>query len=166
MFLEKMLEARKPDVSVMNYGNMTGHPKLQDAICKLLNRTFVPDVCLERSNLCILSGCSSIIDSLFFCLGEAGQSVLIPVPYYPAFDNDLEARCNLVPTGFELDEGSNVAEQLDAAAEKAKLEGHPVCALLITNPNNPLGTIYKEDTVRKMIEWSLRHHVHYVRYVD
>ncbi len=33
---------------------------------------------------------SAIIDNLFFVLGDEGDGVLIPAPYYPAFDNDLK----------------------------------------------------------------------------
>lgn len=36
-------------------------------------------------------------------------------------------------------------------------------ALLITNPNNPLGTVYSPATVRAMLTWCLRRRVHYVR---
>jgi hypothetical protein len=36
------------------------------------------------------AGCSAILDSLFYCLCDEGEGVLIPAPYYPAFDNDLQ----------------------------------------------------------------------------
>lgn len=100
---------------------------------------------------------------MFFCLADAGASVLIPAPYYPAFDNDLKAKCDLLPLPFNLDEDSNVAEQLTREAAEAAQRGNPVKALLVTNPNNPLGTIYREDTVREMILWCLGNEVHYVR---
>jgi histidinol-phosphate/aromatic aminotransferase/cobyric acid decarboxylase-like protein len=37
--------------------------------------------------------------------------------------------------------GMNVAEQLDAAAAQAAAQGHPVRAVLLANPNNPLGFV-------------------------
>lgn len=36
-------------------------------------------------------------------------------------------------------------------------------ALLVTNPNNPLGTLYREETVSEMLAWCLDKRVHYVR---
>ena len=36
-------------------------------------------------------------------------------------------------------------------------------ALLVTNPNNPLGTIYSDATIREMLAWCLDNRVHYVR---
>jgi aspartate/methionine/tyrosine aminotransferase len=106
---------------------------------------------------------SAILDNLFFCICDAGDSVLIPAPYYPAFDNDLQAKCDLHPTPFFLDEAGDVDGQLEAAAAAAAAAGRPVRALLVTNPSNPLGIIYSERTVRAMVAWCLRTHTHYVR---
>lgn len=39
----------------------------------------------------------------------------------------------------------------------------PLQAVLITNPNNPLGTIYSEETIKEMIAWCLDNRVHYIR---
>lgn len=35
--------------------------------------------------------------------------------------------------------------------------------MLITNPNNPLGTIYSEEAIKEMIAWCLDNRVHYIR---
>lgn len=37
------------------------------------------------------TGCTAIIDNLIYALCDEGDGVLIPAPYYPAFDNDLQA---------------------------------------------------------------------------
>ena len=37
-------------------------------------------------------GCGAILDVLFHSITAAGDGVLIPAPYYPAFPNDLEVR--------------------------------------------------------------------------
>lgn len=42
-----------------------------------------------------------------------------------------------MPFGFTLDESQTIAEQLDTAAAASRAAGHPVAALLLTNPNNP-----------------------------
>lgn len=56
-----------------------------------------------------------------------------------------------------------MSQQLSAAAAAAAERGIPVRALLVTNPNNPLGTVYSEEEVKEMIAWCLQHNVHYVR---
>jgi 1-aminocyclopropane-1-carboxylate synthase len=146
---------------VMNYGGFKGTFQLQNAFAGLLNRTFVQEPVLQPDNFCILSGCSGILDNLFYCLADEGESVLIPAPYYPAFDNDLEAKNSLFPVPFYLNE-TDVVNQLDNLASEKQSENKPVRALLLTNPNNPLGTIYSKETVSEMLRWSLKNKVHYV----
>lgn len=165
MFFERMLKSSKPDGQiVMNYGNMKGMLPLQKAFTGLLNRTFAPGVQLNAAeHVCLLSGSSCVLDSLFFCIADSGDGVLIPTPYYPAFDNDLQARCAAVPVGFELDEEAPIRQQLDEALTRAEKEScKRIRALLITNPNNPLGIIYKEETVVEMMTWCIENKIHYV----
>jgi hypothetical protein len=38
----------------------------------------------------VSAGAGAVLDTLFFCLCNPGDGVLIPAPYYPAFDNDLQ----------------------------------------------------------------------------
>lgn len=164
MVLEKMISGSVPPNDVMNYGSMKGMPRLQQALCDLLSRTFAKGTTLDPHNLCILSGGTAIVEALFFCICNPNAGVLIPAPYYPAFDNDLQARCHLNPIGFPLDEDDDIWQQLDRALVQAVKSGTQIKSLLITNPNNPLGIIYKEGTVEKMMLWCFRNEIHYVRY--
>ncbi len=151
------------DEWVLNYGGFRGTPELQAALAALMSRTFAagaPPV--DPEHVCVGAGLGGLLDHLFFILGDAGQSVLIPAPYYPAFDADLAAKNALVPTPVHLDAAGDVAAQLDAAAAAAAAAGRPACALLVTNPHNPLGTIYSEASVRAMLLWCLANGVHYV----
>jgi 1-aminocyclopropane-1-carboxylate synthase len=162
-FLERLQQAPQAGVEVMNYGNMKGMHSLQNALCNLMSRTFVPGIALNSHNMCVLSGCTSVIDSLVFCLMNEGDGVLIPNPSYAAFDNDLKARARLKPLEFPLDERQGDIEmQLDMAVENASKRGITVRSLLITNPSNPLGTIYQESTIKTMLHWSMKNNVHYI----
>ena len=40
----------------------------------------------------VQTGCGAVLSNMFQLLCEPGDSVLIPAPYYPAFENDLKAR--------------------------------------------------------------------------
>lgn len=39
-----------------------------------------------------MSGCGAVLSAMFNLLGEAGDAVLIPAPYYPGFDFDTQVR--------------------------------------------------------------------------
>jgi 1-aminocyclopropane-1-carboxylate synthase len=47
---------------------------------------------IDSDHLTVLAGAGAILDNLMWCIGSAGEAVLIPRPYYPAFDNDLQVR--------------------------------------------------------------------------
>ena len=164
LMLERLNKVQNVPKHVLNYGGMKGMESLQHAVVSLMQDTFVPEPELDPNCVCLLSGASAILDSMFFCIGDEGQSVLIPAPYYPAFDNDLSARAHLIPTPFSLMEGTSneIHSQLDTVSKAAADAGHPVCALLISNPNNPLGIIYSPNTVKSMIQWCIKNEIHYV----
>jgi 1-aminocyclopropane-1-carboxylate synthase len=52
--------------------------------------------------------------------------------------------------------------QLDEAMEKCRAEGRAVKAILLTNPSNPLGVIYGEDSLMDAIIWGLANDMHVV----
>ena len=55
------------------------------------------DVPVNPEHLTVLAGAGAIIDNLFWCIGASGDGVLIPRPYYPAFDSDLAVRGGPIP---------------------------------------------------------------------
>ena len=91
----------------------------------------------------------------------------------PLLTGTLQAKCRVHPLPFYLTEpgtsgsgdgsGGSIRQQLDAAAAASAARGVPVRSLLITNPNNPLGTLYEEDTLLEMLRWCLDNKVHYIR---
>jgi aspartate/methionine/tyrosine aminotransferase len=52
----------------------------------------VPQGCtiVKPEHICVMSGCGAVLSAMFNLLGEAGDAVLIPAPYYPGFDFDTQ----------------------------------------------------------------------------
>ena len=119
---------------------------------------------ISADQLCISAGCGAILDNLFMCITEPGDAVLIPAPYYPAFDNDLRVRNGAVAVPVCGDDAVSLPTptQLDEAVEKARADGRAVKAILLTNPSNPLGVIYGEDSLMDAIIWGLANDMHVV----
>jgi len=92
--------------------------------------------------------------------------VLIPSPYYSAFDSDLRAFCNLrrvlVPldpdAGYEL----TVDALEDAYRRAQKATGRNPAALLLTNPHNPLGRIMSRKEMKAVLDWCVGKSMHLV----
>lgn len=70
------------------------------------------------------------------------------------------AGCKTVPVHSKDPTIGPSPEDLEKAAAAAEADGLRVRILLITNPNNPLGTIYPVDVMKSAIEWARSRQVH------
>ena len=117
------------------------------------------------------AGCAALINHVFFLLGEPGDVCLIPQPYYAAFENDINLMAQIQPRGIPqaqpwlgptLDELDQAYETATRELQAQKDSKNVVKFLLLTNPNNPLGTIYPPHVLRRTIAWARQHQLHIV----
>ena len=122
-----------------------------------------PDpVRIDPDHCALGAGVASLLSHVLFILSQPSDVVLIPAPYYSSFENDLQALAATVPWPVHMANphlGPTVVE-LEAAALQAEREGLSVRALLITNPNDPLGVVYRPSTITNAVEWSRGRGVH------
>ena len=111
------------------YGDMRGDDGLRRAICGIMDRHFSSRLSFDPARLTVSAGCGAIIDNLFTCICEPGDAVLIPAPYYPAFDNDLGVRAGVVPVAVPMDmdppgkgKGAGGYRLTEAALDRALIE--------------------------------------------
>ena len=130
---------------------------------------------IHMDGLVVGAGCNAVLENLCFALSEAGEAVLIPTPYYAAFEFDLVARAGLtvVPVTTEAYQTPSATDParmyypntaaLDAAYEKAfKSSGRAPRILLISHPQNPLGICYPAAVVQECIDWCRDREVHLI----
>ena len=143
---------------------MRGTLRLRKAIVSLYRDHIVaPGVELEADRLTVSAGCGAILDNLMFLLAGRGDGVLIPLPYYPAFDYDLTARMGVVPVPVATTSGLlPTPEDLERSARAAAGAGRRIKILLLTNPHNPLGVVYPPDRYEALVRWALERGVHVV----
>ena len=117
---------------------------------------------IKPENVAFGSGAAALLSHLALSLAEKGDAVLIPAPYYAAFDVDLKiiAGCIAVPVHSTNPEIGPTAHDLDKAAKLAEAKGMRVRILLITNPNNPLGTIYPPEMIKSAVDWARSRKMH------
>ncbi|KAL3784188.1 hypothetical protein HJC23_001387 [Cyclotella cryptica] len=135
----------------------------------------------HADNLVLGAGCNAVLENLCMCLSDPGDAVLVPTPYYAAFEFDLGARagCPVVPVNTMQfhspndsrgDNGPIPAEwyypntfSLDHAYARAVKEtGRPPRILLLSHPNNPLGVCYPPAVVKECIDWCREREVHLI----
>ena len=157
------------------YQPTQGRPGLRIAFCKYLERllNLSSSRRLNPDNLVVGAGCNAVLENLCMTLANEGNAVLIPTPYYAAFEFDLVARANLsiVPVHtMQQDYLGDIPKEayyptkqvLNEAYDKALDAGTPPKILLLSHPNNPLGICYPPKVIQECIDWCRDHQVHLI----
>jgi aspartate/methionine/tyrosine aminotransferase len=134
----------------LGYTGALGVPELRDAIAHHYLRTYSLDV--TRDDVVATTGSSGGLQLAFLAAFDAGDTVVVTRPGYPAYRNMLHALgCTVVdlPLGenFRLD-----VAQLDA------LDVIPD-GLVLASPANPTGAMLSADALADVVRWCDRHGV-------
>lgn len=146
---------------------------------------------LQLDGLILGAGCNAVLENLVISLADAGETVLLPTPYYAAFAFDLGARANLriqpvtteaynTNTNNNNDATTHATHDknhlldprryypnrraLDAAYDRT-LEatgGMPPKILLVSHPMNPLGICYPPEIILECMAWCRERRVHFI----
>ncbi|KAJ1440529.1 pyridoxal phosphate-dependent transferase [Ochromonadaceae sp. CCMP2298] len=165
LLLERLNNSEDFTPQCLNYTDPTGLPVLKSALSSFLGQHVFTECDVKAEHLIVSAGVTSLLVQLAVMLFEPGDSVLVPTPYYAAFDRDFLdlGRVRTMPvhssTAAEGD-FSLRREDLDAAYESAFLQGAPPKCFLLTNPHNPLGKIYPADELLMLVEWCRERELH------
>ena len=128
---------------------------------------------LDTDGIVLGAGCNAVLENLVFCLTELGDGILIPTPYYAAFEFDLVARIgvNVIPvTTMDYSSGDATSPEayyptikaIEAACELAKAQGITPKALLLSHPQNPLGICYPKHIIQDCIDYCRKNEIHLI----
>ncbi|XP_075410064.1 putative inactive 1-aminocyclopropane-1-carboxylate synthase-like protein 2 [Tenrec ecaudatus] len=104
-------------------------------------------------------------------LCDVGDAFLIPTPFCSgfAFICHVYAQIALVPVHLDsqvtrenTEPFQLTVDKLEQALQDAKLKGRRVKGLVLTNPQNPLGDIYSEDSLKTYLDFAKRHSPHVI----
>ncbi|KAG0620863.1 hypothetical protein M758_4G250500 [Ceratodon purpureus] len=159
---EKIRNCREVPATVGLYGNFRGGERLRNAISRMMERTFM-GIEVDPSHICISSGVTAVLDLFFFATCNPGDGCLIPAPYFPAFDNDMSIRNEVIPIPvMPTDTRTYIptSKEMEEAVLAAESKGVHARMLLVTNPGNPLGTLYPEATLKELLLWAVKRGLH------
>ena len=74
----------------------------------------------------------------------------------------LQFRAGGKAVAVYLDREGDVTQQLTEAKTKSAKEGVPIRALIITNPDNPTGTLLPESTLTAIATWCADQELHLI----
>ena len=143
-----------PENPWAHYDDFAGCAEFRNSIASFLSTHFT-SIRVAAADVVVGSGAGAILEMLFTSIASAGDAVLVPAPYYAAFENDLSIRAGLfvVPVTTKAPHFAVTASALDIAAAAAERDGHRVAAVLLTSPHNPTGVIYSAGALREVNAW-------------
>ncbi|XP_077902326.1 putative inactive 1-aminocyclopropane-1-carboxylate synthase-like protein 2 isoform X2 [Ictidomys tridecemlineatus] len=156
---------------LLQYSDWRGHPLLREEVARFLTYYCRAPTRLDPENVVVLNGCCSIFSALLMVLGNPGEAFLVPTPFYGGFTfvSHLYAKVELFPVHLEseiTEENSEpfqlTVDKLEKALLEARQKEKKVRGLVLTNPQNPLGIVYSQDSLMEYLEFAKRHHLHVI----
>jgi len=134
-----------------HYTNTGGTPELIDAV----RAKFARENRLEygRNQIIISSGAKSVMYHAFACTVSAGDEVIVPVPYWISYPNQVRIAGG-TPVFVECDPDDGF--QLDILAIEKAITSRTRW-LVLNSPNNPTGGVLSEHTLRALADMLSRH---------
>lgn len=149
-----------------------GEPALLEALAGFFNEHFKPLTAITPDDIVVTPGASLCLDALLFSLCDVGDSVMVVAPYWNGFDLHFALRPNVTiipihgqPPGVPFGDPDSLSHSLLPSLELAYSKcpsPSRIKALVLTNPSNPVGRCYPEDTIREAILWCGEKGLHYI----
>ncbi|XP_009100709.1 1-aminocyclopropane-1-carboxylate synthase-like protein 1 isoform X1 [Serinus canaria] len=159
------------DPSLLQYPDWKGHLFLREEVARFLTYYCKAPAPLKAENVIVLNGCGSLFSALATVLCDPGEAILIATPFYGGITQSIFLYGNVKLVYVYLDSKITGAstrpfqltvEKLEKALQDARAEGVTVRALILLNPQNPLGDIYSLSELRDYLEFAKRHELHVI----
>ncbi|RAK63865.1 pyridoxal phosphate-dependent aminotransferase [Hymenobacter edaphi] len=136
---------QQASIRVLEYSPTAGYPSYRHKLASYYQRIGMPVV---ADDILVTTGGSEALLFAFMCCFNPGDEVIIPEPFYGPYLGFAEATgVRVVPVPSYLDEGFRLPPIEELAArvtERTK-------AILICNPNNPTGYVYRRDELTQLL---------------
>lgn len=136
-----------------HYTPALGIDKLRQAICDFHKRKDGID--LQKKQVATFAGAKFALYSVFMTLVDPGDEVLIPIPYWVSYAEQIQL-ADGVPVYIETREKNSFKLTVDLLNEyvtdKTKL-------LVLNAPSNPSGLLYTKEELQEIGNWALEHNV-------
>ncbi|MGY6557655.1 MAG: aminotransferase class I/II-fold pyridoxal phosphate-dependent enzyme [Nitritalea sp.] len=151
------------------YGDPAGVPEFRSAIADFLGEHLFAQA-PPAETIATAVGATSIIEMSAFLLADPEDVAAIPAPAYPVYRADLQAFARVrrvdIPVADTLaHRGPYLDLPLSAVEEQAtalRAKGKRMRMLILTQPDNPTGGIYREAQLEQLAQWCMAQEVHLI----
>jgi aspartate/methionine/tyrosine aminotransferase len=149
----KLTAARSITAADTHYQELHGSASFRAELARFL--TWQRGAEVDAEDLVVVAGTSVVLEILAHVLCDPGDGIVVPAPYYSGLDDDLAGRsgARIVPAPLDPANGfALTAEAVERAIVQARGRGQTLRAVALLSPNNPLGHVYDEATLRAVAE--------------
>ncbi|GKT95018.1 1-aminocyclopropane-1-carboxylate synthase-like protein 1 [Colletotrichum tofieldiae] len=170
-----------PTAEHLQYNDTQGSSKLLQSVASFMNWYFRCRKPLGQDNILIANGVTTLLNSLAFNIADEGSAILMPTPSYGMFSHDVVTRnsLHLVPVPcddiveerFRCRQGSDgessrwqseLVRRLEKALGENQSIGRRTAAVLLANPENPLGRCYDREVLLEVSRFCEKNRLHLV----
>ncbi|KAF9222808.1 PLP-dependent transferase [Gyrodon lividus] len=137
------------------YCHVLGEPKLRSAFAQEMKTVYGQNADITAEDIAITSGCNMAFIATVMCLADAGDEVVLPVPWY--FNHHMSLNLlsiKSVPLYTRSDNGF-----LPSPVECEKLITSKTKAIALVTPNNPTGAIYSPALIAEFTELARQNNI-------
>ncbi|MFJ5774851.1 aminotransferase class I/II-fold pyridoxal phosphate-dependent enzyme [Streptomyces sp. NPDC093094] len=117
---------------------------------------------LDPEDLVVVAGATAALDVVATVLCDPGDAIVVPTPYYGAFDTDLAGRsgARLLPAPPDPADGHGLWPQgVRRVLEEARRTGTVVRAVALASPGNPTGRVHPPAVLHELAAVAAAHGV-------
>ncbi|MEU9035843.1 aminotransferase class I/II-fold pyridoxal phosphate-dependent enzyme [Streptomyces sp. NPDC048352] len=159
--LEDRLATLEPlNEATARYAPLHGTDVLRERVAALLSGTCRTP--LDPQDLVVISGATGALDAIASVLCDPGEAIVVPAPYYGAFDTDLGGRsgARILPAPLGAADGFRLtAAAVDRALVEARSRGITVRAVALSSPSNPIGEVHPPEVLAALLRVVREHDV-------
>lgn len=151
--IQKAAIASIEDGRASYYTPSGGISELKQAIVSYVEREY--QLRYQPKQVIVTDGAKYALYLLFQAILNVGDEVIIPVPYWVSYGEQVklaEGKPVFVSSTQEQSFKVSVAQLEAVRTDKTK-------AIILNSPSNPTGVIYTEEELRQIGEWAVAHNI-------
>ena len=151
--IQKAAIASIEDGRASYYTPSGGIPELKQAIVSYVEREY--QLRYQPKQVIVTDGAKYALYLLFQAILNVGDEVIIPVPYWVSYGEQVKLAEGKPVSVLSTQETSfkvSVAQLEAVRTDKTK-------AIILNSPSNPTGIIYTEEELRQISEWAVAHNI-------
>jgi aspartate aminotransferase len=144
---------QEADIKVLAYSHSAGFESYRKGLANYYQKH---DIAVDFEDILITTGGSEALSFGFMTCCDPGDEIIIPEPFYANYNGfATSAGLKVVPVTSSIDEGFG----LPSVQEFEKKITPKTKAILICNPGNPTGYLYKKEELEQLRDIVLKHNL-------